>query len=45
VGLPHMVSHADAIKSPSVGSLRDLDQCGAKLTRPSWPGKIINVQS
>src|SRR6266704_3726398 len=45
VGLPHMVHRPDPIKSPRVGSLRDLDQCGAKLTRSSRPVKIIDVES
>src|SRR6266567_770061 len=45
VALPHVVPHADAIKSPRVGSLRDLDQRGANLACPSWPTKIIDVES
>src|SRR5215471_21352715 len=44
-GLPHMVDHANAIKSPRVGCLCDLDQRGAKLACPSRTGKIIQMQS
>src|SRR6266700_715511 len=45
VALPDMVHGTDVIKSGVLSYLRDLDQCGAKLTRATGPGEIVEMQS